>query len=97
MRWWGYSSYWNVCDYPGVVFPRGRFHTATFEQAAVHDSFPPHQPRNPTEAFVHEQWSPLTYENAPISLQLIGTRLNEERLLKILSVVERSVVPAAKL
>ncbi|KAH7101381.1 amidase [Auriculariales sp. MPI-PUGE-AT-0066] len=90
VRWWGYSSYWNLCDYPAAVFPVGdRFKAAGFDSHNV--NFPPHAPRNPIEAFVSSQWNPKTYDGAPVSLQLIGTRLEEERLLKMLQVVEQAL------
>jgi amidase len=82
-RWWGYSSYWNLADYPGVVFPVGRCTSAEYD--ATNDLSPP---RNDTEEFVQRQWDPKTYENAPISLQLVARRLNEEKLLHALNVVE---------
>lgn len=82
--WWGYSSQWNLLDLPAVVFPVGRYQ-------AVLDSTTFPQPRNEVEKFIHGQWEPNTYNNAPISLQLVGRRHNEEKLLAILDVVEKVV------
>jgi len=82
--WWGYSSQWNLLDLPAVVFPVGRY-------KAVVDSTALPQPRNEIEKFIHGQWQPNTYDNAPVSLQLIGRRHNEEKLLAILGVVESVV------
>lgn len=45
-------------------------------------------PRNEAEKFIRDQWDPKTYENAPISLQLIGRRHSEENLIAVLDVVE---------
>jgi amidase len=81
-RWWGYSSYWNLADYPGVVFPVGR-HSST----SVYDDVGSN-PRNDVEDSIQKQWNPETYHNAPISLQLVARRLNEEKLLHALNVVE---------
>jgi amidase len=81
--WWGYSSHWNLLDLPGVVFPVGRF--------SAGDELPSQSeriPRNDIEEFIQNQWHPATYENAPISLQLVGRRHNEERLLAMLNIVE---------
>lgn len=102
IRWWGYSSYWNLLDYPAAVFPVGRLDAATFQS----DIELP-QPRNETEQFVRAQWDALTYDNAPIALQvslfdahslvlsyidrpkqLVGRRHMEEKTLALLNVVE---------
>lgn len=82
---WGYSSQWNLLDLPAVVFPVGKFKAG--------DKFvglP--QPRNDIESIIYEQWQqPNTYDNAPMSLQLVGRRHNEEKLLAMLDVVEKAV------
>lgn len=84
-RWWGYTSHWNLLDLPGVVFPVGRF------KATASATYPPlPSPRNDVENFIHSQWNPATYDNAPISLQLVGRRHNEEKLLAMLNVLEKA-------
>lgn len=79
-------------DFPAVVFPTGRFR--------AHDNIPfdvsgepvhGTRPRSAMEEYIKGQWAPETYDNAPVALQLIGRRLDEERLLGILSVVEQSL------
>ncbi|KAI0660593.1 general amidase GmdA [Cubamyces menziesii] len=91
-RWWGYTSYWNLMDYPAAVFPVGRFRAAGHKpaqlpQGVVHVG----DPRSETERVVRAEWDPETYDNIPVSLQLIGRRLNEERLLGILGKVEEAL------
>lgn len=85
--WWGYSSQWNILDLPAVVFPVGRY-----KQEEDFDSQPAGftSPRNDVEKYIQEQWQPNTYDNAPVSLQLVGRRHNEEKLLAILDAVERA-------
>jgi len=87
-RWWGYSSYWNLVDYPAAVFPIGRFSAADHRRDTA-NSLP--SARNDVEEFVRGQWDPKGYNNAPVSLQLIGRRLNEEKLLKMLDAVEKAI------
>lgn len=67
VRWWGYSSYWNLLDYPAAVFPVGRLRASDWETRSTR---PPHPPRNDVERFVQGQWDPKTYDNAPIALQV---------------------------
>lgn len=86
--WWGYSSHWNLLDLPAVVFPVGQYLASQPLQHVL-----PHPPRNEIEEHITRQWNPATYDNAPISLQLVGRRLNEERLLAILKVIEH-IVPS---
>jgi len=83
--WWGYTSQWNLLDLPGVVFPVGKF-------SVMDDfsSYPLPAARNDVEKFIHGQWNPSTYDNAPIGLQLVGRRHNEEKLLAMLDIVEKS-------
>lgn len=88
-RWWGYTSYWNLVDYSAVVFPVGRLDAAAYRARDVSaDITLPRDARNPTEEFIRAQWDPCTYHNASVSLQLIGRRLNEERVLGMLRKVE---------
>lgn len=87
--WWSYSSHWNLLDLPAVVFPVGQY-TADSEQ--LQGARVPHA-GDGIETFIAEQWNPSTYDNAPISLQLVGRRHNEERLLAILRAIEAIVPP----
>ena len=91
-RWWGYTSYWNLMDYPAAVFPLGRFVARGYRSTDVSaDLSPARGSPNAEERFISEQWNPETYDNAPISLQLIGRRLNEEKVLGMLNSVEAAL------
>ncbi|KAH9951008.1 amidase [Amylocystis lapponica] len=91
-RWWGYTSYWNLMDFPAVVFPAGRFIAQGYTPLDTSSEFcAPQHPRNQVEEFVRKQWAADTYDNASVGLQLIGRRLNEERVLGILQVVESAI------
>jgi amidase len=67
VRWWGYSAYWNLLDYPGAVFPVGKLNASEWSGSSSAD-LP--QPRNKTEREVREQWNPQAYDNSPIALQV---------------------------
>lgn len=76
-------------DFPAVVFPTGRLKAQGYVPLDVSEDFAAGKsPRNDVEAFIQAQWNPNTYDNASIGLQLIGRRLNEEKLLGVLRVVE---------
>ncbi|KAI0348296.1 amidase [Trametopsis cervina] len=88
-RWWGYTSYWNLMDFSTAVFPAGRFQAKSYHNLNVSADFvPPAQPRNAVEEYVRAQWDPLTYDNAAVGLQIVGRRLNEEKVLGMLRTVE---------
>ncbi|CAE7062050.1 unnamed protein product [Rhizoctonia solani] len=88
-RWVGYTSYWNLLDLPAVVFPSGEpFDASAWELATGLSSG---EPRNEIDAFVKAQWDPKTFDNAPIGLQLVGNRWQEERLLAALKHIENAV------
>ncbi|PCH34207.1 amidase [Wolfiporia cocos MD-104 SS10] len=88
-RWWGYTSYWNLMDFPAVVFPTGRFRARGYTPLDISGDFDAAtRPRNAVEKFISQQWATETYDNASVSLQLVGRRLNEERVLGMLTVVE---------
>ncbi|EIW86079.1 amidase signature enzyme, partial [Coniophora puteana RWD-64-598 SS2] len=74
MRWWGYTSHWNLLDLPAVVSPP----LVSLTAARTLDA------RNDVEKLVMYQCNPPTYHSAPICLQLVGRRHNEEKLLAIL-------------
>lgn len=86
-RWWGYTSHWNLLDLPGMVFPvGGRFDPALPD--AEGDRMK--TPRNEAERHYAQMWEEgrEDFKGAPITLQMIGRRLNEEKVLAMLGVVE---------
>lgn len=56
-KYWNYTSYWNLADYPAVVFPTGLFVDPTLD---VHT--PSREPRNAQEAFVWGNYDAETFE-----------------------------------
>lgn len=79
---WTYTSHWNLLDYPAAVFPVGRY-------MGLEAEVPSSVPRNETEIAVHRQWTdaPERAVGLPVGLQIIGRRLNEEKVLAMLQVV----------
>jgi amidase len=75
-------------DYSAVVFPTGRFKASTYQPPSDGTE---HPVRNDVEKFIAEQWKPETYDNAPIALQIVAHRLNEEKVLALLEKVEEAL------
>lgn len=84
-RYWGYTAQWNLLDYPGVVFP-----VTTVDPAkdAKDESY---TPKNPQDKFCHEMYSPERYKDAPVSLQIIGRRNHDEKVLAALNEIEKAM------
>jgi Asp-tRNA(Asn)/Glu-tRNA(Gln) amidotransferase A subunit family amidase len=70
-KWWGYTSQWNLLDYPAVVFPVDRVDPAKYSDAEKYT------PRNERDRYNWDLWEhhgAEGYKNAPVSLQLVGRR-----------------------
>ncbi|KZT27702.1 amidase [Neolentinus lepideus HHB14362 ss-1] len=91
-RWWGYTSYWNLVDYPAAVFPVAHHDARNYTPPKLSADFvAPGSPRNDIEKFISAQWNPETYDNVPVNLQIIGRRLNEEKVLGMLNIVDKAL------
>ncbi|KAL6716404.1 hypothetical protein ACLMJK_005971 [Lecanora helva] len=86
-KYWSYTSQWNILDYPALVFP--------VTKVDVTGSVTPH-----TGEFLgdkdkenHQLWSsgPEKYQGAPVSLQLVGRRYEDEKVLEAMSFIEETI------
>ncbi|KAH8655411.1 amidase signature domain-containing protein [Xylariales sp. PMI_506] len=84
-RYWGYTSQWNLLDYPAAVFPV----TAVDPLLDIKDV--DYQPKNEQDKFVYDMYSPQKFQNAPVSLQIVGRRQAEEKVLAALVEIERAL------
>ncbi|KAH7160475.1 amidase signature domain-containing protein [Dactylonectria estremocensis] len=84
-RYWGYTAQWNLLDYPGVVFPV----TKVDPVRDINDTS--YTPKNAQDKFVHDMYSPEKFENAPVSLQIVGRRQDDEKVLAALIEIERAM------
>lgn len=84
-RYWGYTAQWNLLDYPGAVFP------VTTVDPAKDPKDLSYVPKNDQDKFVYDMYSPEKYTNAPVSLQLIGRRQNDEKVLAALVEIEHAM------
>lgn len=70
-KWWGYTSQWNLLDYPALIFPVDQVGMEKDDQSATHE------PRNDKDKYNWDLWEKYGaegYKDAPISLQLVGRR-----------------------
>lgn len=83
-RYWGYTSQWNLLDYPAVVFPVSK----VGEADAIEETY---VPRNADEAYNLKLWQENGaegYKDAPISLQIVGRRYEDEKVIQALEIVK---------
>ncbi|PWN99241.1 amidase signature enzyme [Tilletiopsis washingtonensis] len=81
VRYWGYTSHFNLWDMPGVVFPTATtaLHTTDAHWEQELESVP-----CTGDADEHHR---AVFDGAPVGLQLIGQRWMEEELLAAVEVV----------
>lgn len=80
----GYTSQWNLLDYPGITFP------VTFVDAEKDAGYPEgYKPLNIFDKELFEKYTPETYAGAPVALQLVTRRLHEEETFEYMKIVEQ--------
>lgn len=84
-RYWGYTANWNLLDYPGAVFP---VTTVDPQKDPVDSNY---EPKNAEDKFVHDMYDPAKYTNAPVSLQIVGRRQHDEKVLAALVEIEKAM------
>ncbi|RBQ73376.1 hypothetical protein FVER14953_01664 [Fusarium verticillioides] len=84
-RYWGYTSQWNLLDYPGAVFP------VTKVDPAVDVKDEGYVPKNDIDRFVWEMYDGERMKGSPVNLQVVGRRQEEEKVLAALEEIERAM------
>lgn len=75
-RYWGYTTQWNLLDYPALVFP------VTKVDPTVDVVDQDYKPINEKDEYNDQLWKsgPEKYKGAPVSLQLVGRRYEDEKV-----------------
>lgn len=87
-RYWNYTSTWNLLDYPAIVFPVTSVGEA-LDQATGEDE--DYKPRNEQDAWNWKLWTQRGakgYKDAPVSLQLVGRRWQDEKLFEGMALIK---------
>ncbi|RSH92487.1 hypothetical protein EHS25_008903 [Saitozyma podzolica] len=77
----GYTSFSNLADYATAIIP------VTQVDPAVDVTPPAHEFRNEQDKFNYEQYDPEYFRDAPISLQVIGKKYEEEAVIRMTEIV----------
>ncbi|KAL6946355.1 hypothetical protein ACO0RG_000501 [Hanseniaspora osmophila] len=81
--YWGYTSFWNMLDYPNVVFPTGISHDPELDVINEEMKFK----SNNYEKMVwfdksgKIRYDPMDYVGGPVALQLTAKRFEDERIV----------------
>lgn len=75
-KYWAYTAQWNVLDYPALAFPVAKVDVPA-ESGVKRPEF-----LSQEDAENFELWSdgPEKYQGAPVSLQLVGRRYEDEKV-----------------
>lgn len=84
-RYWNYTSQWNLLDYPGLVFPvttvdKGQDSWASDEKVLGELD------RQNKELYDSEE-----FHGAPVGLQLVGQRFEDEKIVGILEHITQTI------
>ncbi|KAL3479438.1 amino acid/polyamine transporter [Aspergillus californicus] len=83
VRWVGYTKIWNLLDYPAVTFP-------VDQVRAEKDVLPSgYQPRNELDMWNWNLYDANAMDGHPVSLQVIGKKLDEETVLGAATMIEQ--------
>ena len=91
--WWGYTTIWNLLDYPSIIMPVKGFKTNA-SQDPRDTSYSPRD--NPFDKLNNELYDPEIWQGHPVTLQLVGRPWRDEPLIAASEVVD-SVINVEKL
>lgn len=84
-KYWGYTSQWNMLDYPGAVFPVCKVDEAV--------DLPEHafKPISAQDKANNKLYDAAEVNGLPICLQLVGRRFDDEKVLEILQHIQDKI------
>jgi len=92
-KYWGYTSQWNLLDYPALVFPVTQV-DATKDDDGVFATDDSYTPLNTQDEWNRKLYaSAATYADAPVSLQLVARRYEDEKLFEAMQFIRDKVGP----
>ncbi len=92
-KWVGYTKVWNVLDYTAMVIPGG-----VVLEEDLQKPWAGFEPRNPIDEWNHGLWDKNGADMArhllPVGVQIVGRKLEEERVLGIAKVLDDLLRPS---
>lgn len=87
-KWVGYTKVWNFLDYSALVLPAGHVDKRVDRPRTDH-SIAGYSPRNDIDRSNWDLYDPELMDGLPVSIQIVGKRLEEEKVLGAAKVIER--------
>ncbi|RFU25584.1 hypothetical protein B7463_g10752, partial [Scytalidium lignicola] len=84
-KYWGYTCQWNLLDYPAFVFPVDK---VDVEKDGGKEEYSPRNPKDEYNWKLWEEHGAEGYKDAPISLQLVGRRFEDEKVIEALELIK---------
>ncbi|KAI9765220.1 MAG: hypothetical protein M1840_007712 [Geoglossum simile] len=84
-KYWGYTSQWNLLDYPALVFPVCKV------DADVDRLEGKYKPMNDVDRDHWKMYDPRKFHGLPISLQLVGRRFEDEKIIAVLEYIKEAI------
>ncbi|KAL3424077.1 fatty-acid amide hydrolase (amidase) [Phlyctema vagabunda] len=81
-----YTVVWNAVDYPAVIIP---FSVADPEKDPLDRSFVAWETNKEPDELIQAMYEPKQMAGAPVCLQLVGMRLEDEQLLKDAELIDQ--------
>ncbi|KAI9754384.1 MAG: hypothetical protein M4579_004722 [Chaenotheca gracillima] len=85
-KYWGYTSQWNLLDYPALAFPVTRADPAVDLRE---DRYEPLNDKDRANWELYEE--PERYRGAPVSLQLVGRRYEDEKVVEAMEFINQQL------
>ncbi|KAE8154674.1 amidase signature domain-containing protein [Aspergillus avenaceus] len=84
-RYWGYTSLWNLLDYPAIVFPVTKVDP---ERDAKDTTY---TPQNDIDSWCHQHYDAQKLQDAPVCLQLVAKKLQDEKVMQALQEIKTKI------
>lgn len=84
-KYWGYTSIWNLLDYPAIVFP------VTKVNPDVDTKDQSYTPRNDLDKWYHEHYHVEEQIGAPVGLQLVAKKLEDEKVVDVMKFIKENI------
>ncbi|KAJ6437899.1 glutamyl-tRNA(gln) amidotransferase subunit A [Purpureocillium lavendulum] len=84
-RYWGYTSLWNLLDYPAITFPVTRVDPEKDGQD------PGYIPQNDSDRWCYDKYDVRKQTGAPVSLQLVARKSKDAELLQAAEKIQREI------
>ncbi|EEA26818.1 acetamidase, putative [Talaromyces marneffei ATCC 18224] len=86
----GYTSISNLLDYPALAIPVTKA-DRTKDDRSLDKEWMTYQPRNKSDEFNHQQYDIDLIHGAPVGVQVITPKLQEEKCIAVAKVIEESL------